>query len=239
MQELDLETMQLTGSTTSLWDGAVKGNLEAEAPHLYKINGMYYLLNAEGGTSHNHAVSIARSQNITGLYQNNARNPILTHRHRGVDYPIACTGHAELVETQTGEWWLALLATRPYGGYYYNLGRETFLAPVVWEEGWPIVSPGSGRVEYEYPVPNLPEHRWPTQPACDNFEFETLAPIWNFLRTPPRGFLEPNGPPRIFASAIASGKISQPGQPQFCGTATATYQFHRPNSFGFFTGKHK
>jgi xylan 1,4-beta-xylosidase len=159
LQELDLKTMQLKGPKYSLWDGAVKGNLEAEAPHLYKVNEMYYLMVAEAGTEHNHAVTIARSKNITGPYEGNYRNPILTHRHLGFDYPIACTGHADLVETQNGEWWMVLLATRPYGGYYYNLGRETFLAPVRWEGGWLIISPGSGRVEFEYPPPNLPEHR--------------------------------------------------------------------------------
>lgn len=90
LQELDLETMQLTGPTYSPWDGAVKGNLEAEAPHLYKVGSFYYLLVAEAGTEHNHAVTIARSKSITGPYTGNPRNPILTHRHLGYDYPIAC-----------------------------------------------------------------------------------------------------------------------------------------------------
>ena len=77
-----------------------------------------------------------------------------------------------------------LLAMRPYGGYFYNLGRETFLAPLRWEDGWPVVSPGSGRVEAAYTAPELPEQRWPAPPACDQFEAESLAPCWNFLRTP-------------------------------------------------------
>jgi alpha-N-arabinofuranosidase len=83
---------------------------------------------------------------------------------------------------------MVMLAMRPYGGYYYNLGRETFLAPVRWEDGWPIVSPGTGRVEFEYPVPDLPVHRWPTRPARDNFKAETLDLCWNFLRTPREDF---------------------------------------------------
>ena len=106
----------------SLWDGAVKGNLHAEAPHIYKINGLYYLMIAEAGTGHNHAVTIARSEHITGPYENNHRNPILTHRHLGLDYPIVGTGHADLVETQNGEWWMVCLAMRPYGGYFYESG---------------------------------------------------------------------------------------------------------------------
>jgi alpha-N-arabinofuranosidase len=217
LQELDLETMQLKGPKYSLWDGAVKGNLEAEAPHLYKVNGLYYLMISEAGTERNHAVTIARSENITGPYQGNHLNPILTHRHLGMDYPIACTGHADLVETQNGEWWMVLLATRPYGGYYYNLGRETFLVPVVWEAGWPIVSPGSGRVESEYPAPNLPEHRWPTPPACDNFEAGTLDFCWNFLRTPREDFWSLTERPGCLRLRLRPQMLSELANPSFVG----------------------
>ncbi|MBN1303255.1 MAG: glycoside hydrolase family 43 protein [Anaerolineales bacterium] len=196
LQELDLERMQLKGKRYGLWDGAVKGGVHAEAPHLYKVNGLYYLLIAEGGTGHNHAVTIARSKKITGPYESNPRNPILTHRHLGQDYPIVGTGHSDLVETHQGEWWLVLLAMRPYGGYAYNLGRETFLAPVRWEEGWPVVSPGIGRVEFEHPAPALSAHPWPARPACDHFEADTLDFCWNFLRTPREEFWSLTDRPR-------------------------------------------
>ena len=217
LQELDLVMMQLKGPTYSLWDGAVKGNHETEAPHLYKVDGTYYLLVAEAGTAHNHAVSIARSQNITGPYEGNPRNPILTHRHLGQDYPIACTGHADLVETQNGEWWMVLLATRPYGGYYYNLGRETFMVPVCWEEGWPIVSPRSGRIEFEYPAPNLTPQCWSTPPACDNFEAETLAPCWNFLRTPREEFWSLTERPGILRLNLRPQTVAELVNPSFVG----------------------
>jgi xylan 1,4-beta-xylosidase len=184
LQELDLATMRLIGEPQVIWDGAVKGAVWAEASHIYKVQGRYYLLAAEGGTAHHHAVSVARSEAITGPYEANRGNPILTHRHLGLDYPIVGTGHADLVDTPSGEWWMVLLAMRPYGGYYYNLGREAFLAPVRWEDGWPIVSPGTGRVEFSYPAPNLPEHCWPSTPACDHFDGLTLASHWFFLRTP-------------------------------------------------------
>ncbi len=190
LQELDLEAKQLVGERYVLWDGAVKGAVYAEAPHLYKIYGRYYLLIAEGGTEHNHAVTIARSEAVTGPFVGNPRNPILTHRHLGLDYPIVGTGHADLVETQYGEWWMVALAMRPYDGYYYNLGRETFLTPVRWEDGWPIVSPGTGRIEAEYTVPNLPGHAGaipeeaPESTWRDDFDDPILALTWNFLRTP-------------------------------------------------------
>jgi xylan 1,4-beta-xylosidase len=217
LQELDLETMHLRGPKHALWDGALKGNRHAEAPHLYKIEGMYYLMIAEGGTGHHHAVTIARSENISGPYEGNPRNPILTHRHLGVGYPIACTGHADLVETQNGEWWMFLLATRPYGGYFYNLGRETFLVPVVWEEGWPIVSPGSGRVEFEYPAPDLPERLWPTRPVCDHFEAGTLDVCWNFLRTPREGFWSLTERPGFLRLRLRPQMLSERANPSFLG----------------------
>ena len=188
MQELHLESMQLVGEQTILWGGAMKEAPFSEASHIYKVDGTYYLLTAEGGTSHDHAVIIARSSSVTGPYEGNLRNPILTHRHLGLDHPITNPGHADLVETQNGEWWMVALASRPCGGYFYNLGRETFLTPVRWEEGWPVVSPGLGRIAFEHPAPDLPEHPWPSIRACDHFDTESLAHCWSFLRTPREPF---------------------------------------------------
>lgn len=184
LQELDLETMQLTGPTYAIWDGALKQAVHPEAPHIYKIDGMYYLLIAEGGTAHDHAITIARSESITGPYKGHLRNPILTHRHLGLNHPITSTGHGDLIQTQNGEWWMVALAIRPYGGYFYNLGRETFLVPVTWEDGGPIVNYGVGKIEFEHDFPNLPEHRWETSRDRDDFDDDSLAYHWHFLRTP-------------------------------------------------------
>jgi xylan 1,4-beta-xylosidase len=217
LQELDVKSMRLIGEPQVLWDGALKGAIWAEAPHLYKVQGRYYLMIAEGGTAHHHAVTIARSEAIAGPYQANPGNPILTHRHLGLDYPIVGTGHADMVETQSGEWWMALLAMRPYGGYFYNLGRETFLAPVRWEEGWPIVSPGSGRVERTYPAPDLPERCWPIAPACDHFDERTLAGQWNFLRTPRQQFWSLSKRAGYLRLQLQPERLSERGSPSFVG----------------------
>ena len=217
LQELDLQSMRLVGEESILWDGAVKGAVWAEAPHIYKVEGRYYLLIAEGGTAHHHAVTIARSNLITGPYEGNRGNPILTHRHLGLDYPIVGTGHADLVQTQTGEWWLVLLAMRPYGGYFYNLGRETFLTPVRWEAGWPIVSPGTGRVEFSYPVPDLPETTWPQTPARDDFDSPALALQWNFLRTPREEFYSLSERPGHLRLRLRPQQLSEPANPSFVG----------------------
>jgi xylan 1,4-beta-xylosidase len=217
LQELDIKNMRLTGEISVLWEGALKKAIWAEAPHLYKIKGYYYLMIAEGGTAHNHAVTIARSDKVTGPYEGNPRNPIVTHRHLGLDYPIVGTGHADLVETQTGEWWMVLLAMRPYGGYFYNLGRETFLVPVRWEEDWPIVSPGTGRVESSYPVPDLPERAWSAAPARDDFDTSTLAFYWNFLRTPRDEFYSLSECPGHLRLRLRPQRLSEQTNPSFVG----------------------
>jgi alpha-N-arabinofuranosidase len=218
LQELDLDTMRLKGERHGIWQGALRGCEWAEAPHLYKINGLYYLMIAEGGTGFEHAVTIARSGNVAGPYYGNPRNPILTHRHLGRGYPVTGTGHADLVQTQKGEWWMVLLAMRPYGGYFYNLGRETFLTPVRWEDDrWPTVSPGLGRVPDEHPAPDLPEQPWPSEPACDGFDGGRLAFCWNFIRTPREAFWSLTERPGFLRLRLRPERISERVNPSFAG----------------------
>jgi len=153
IRELDPETKKLTGPEHVVWSGAVKGAVWAEAPHLYKVDGTYYLMAAEAGTEFHHAESIAQADVVTGPYTGTRGNPILTHRHLGRQHPVVGAGHADLVEAADGSWWAVLLAMRTYGGYHYPLGRETFLVPVVWEDGWPVFAPGVGKVPDEVEVP--------------------------------------------------------------------------------------
>ncbi|MFF2620267.1 glycoside hydrolase family 43 protein [Oerskovia jenensis] len=155
LRELDLAAGALAGPEHVLWRGALHGAVWAEGPHLYRVGDHYYLLASEGGTEHRHAVSVARADAVTGPYTGNPANPILTHRHLGRDFPVVGVGHGDLVETAAGEWWMVLLGSRPYGGYFPNLGRETFLAPVVWEDGWPVVAPGVGHVAGSFPLPDV------------------------------------------------------------------------------------
>ena len=217
LQELDLAGMRLLGEPQALWDGALKRVVWAESPHIYKVDEYYYLLIAEAGTAYHHAVSVARSKTITGPYEPNRANPILTHRHLGLDYPIVGAGHADLVDTPSGEWWMVLLAMRPYGGYFYNLGRETFLAPLRWEDGWPVACPGTGRVEFSYPVPALPEKTWPAVPACDDFDSPALALQWNSLRTPPEQFCSLTERPGFLRLHLRLESLAEPASPSFIG----------------------
>lgn len=189
MREFDPVGLKLIGDERVLWrGGAMREAVWLEAPHLYKVDGRYVLLCAEGGTDFEHSVVVATADEVTGPYRASKLNPLLTHRHLGRDHPVAATGHADLVCTQAGQWYAVLLATRPYGGYYYNLGRETFVVPVSWENGGPVFSPGSGRVEDHYDVPDLPAHPWPEVAETDDFDAPELDPVWLFLRTPEERF---------------------------------------------------
>ena len=151
MQEIDLQKGELVGRDYSLYEGAMKDACWVEGPHIYKIGGYYYITCAEMGTSFEHSISVARSKELTGPYENYKCNPLLTHRHLGRNYPIQDIGHGDLVDTPEGEWYLVMLGTRTLNGVT-ELGRETFLAKVIWEEGWPVVNPGEGKVLWQQAV---------------------------------------------------------------------------------------
>lgn len=184
LSQIDLEKFRLVGEKTMVWGGSLAEPAWPEAPHLYKINGYYYLMIAEGGTEHFHSETIARSENVRGPYHSYRGNPILTQRHLGMAAPIANTGHGDLVQLKDGTWYIVFLASRPYGGYHKNLGRETFIAPLIWEEGWPVVSPGTGSIQFSYEGPDLPEFPVEPVPAKDDFDQGRLSFVWNFLGTP-------------------------------------------------------
>ena len=191
--EIDLAEMKLVGERRILWGGAMVHCWAPEAPHLYKKDGWYYLMIAEGGTEHMHAVTISRSRTVMGQYEGYQGNPILTHRHLGKLYPVCNVGHGDLVELKDGSWYMVMLASRLMDGYHKILGRETFLAPVEWEEGWPVVSPGTGRVEMCYPQPeSLPEQPFGegALPLETNVDFgrDALGMEWNQIGTPGEEF---------------------------------------------------
>lgn len=193
LRQFDPVAGALVGPEHILWNGAVLGAVWAEGPHLYKVDGTYYLLAAEGGTEFHHAVCVARSESVTGPYEGNRSNPILTHRHLGRGMDVVGPGHADLVQAADGSWWAVLLAMRAYGGYHYNLGRETFLVPVVWEDGWPVFAPGEGRVPTRVDVPFAV---LPSSPADAGPRTGLVLPTdlrWTSLRRPAAEFAVAQG----------------------------------------------
>lgn len=107
-----------------------------EAPHLYKHDGYYYLMTAEGGTGYEHAVTMARSRTIEGPYEVDPLNPILTSHHTP-DNPLQKAGHGSITQGHNGKWYMVHLCGRPVGEERLCiLGRETALEEVEWKEGW-------------------------------------------------------------------------------------------------------
>jgi xylan 1,4-beta-xylosidase len=179
--ELDIETGTRIGERKLIWQGT--GGSFPEGPHLYRINGWYYLLIAEGGTEYGHIVTIARSETPFGPFESCPHNPVLTHR--STDNKIQATGHADLVQTAAGEWWAVFLGIRPVGyPAVHHLGRETFLAPVIWTaDGWPNIG-DNGQAALELDRPSLPRSEPAAWSAFDHFDQPELPLYWNFLRNP-------------------------------------------------------
>ncbi len=197
LSELDPETFQFIGSRRKIWDGARTTSKWIEAPHLYHINDWYYLIVAEGGTFSNHSVMMARAKSVEGPYEICPRNPIVTHRHLPLAREISVTGHADIVQTQNGEWWMVLLAVRPYvdpedseGNFHFNTGRETFLVPFHWEkDGWPLLDTENGIVHSSERRPDLPEFipaglNPMEQEVLDDFDEAALDLRWNTIQAP-------------------------------------------------------
>jgi len=180
----DLGTGELTSEPRLVWRGT--GGRYPEGPHMYKVDGRYYLMISEGGTEYGHMVTIARSESPGGPFEACPRNPILTHRDTQLDQPIQGTGHPDLVEDGEGNWWMFFLAFRPQGGYFHHLGRETFLAPVRWDgDGWPVVN-GGRTVDLDMTVEGLPERSVPETRVRDGFDSD-LGVLWNHVRNPVEG----------------------------------------------------
>ena len=183
LQELDTKKGELVGRREQLTHGHANNAIWAEGPHLYKINGKYLLMIAEGGTHFEHAITVHHSDSVFGPYVADMVNPVMTHRHLGADYPVHSIGHADLVQTQNGDWWSVMLGKRFVDGYTL-LARETFLTPVHFEGQRPVFNAGVGKVPVEQKRPDLPWSPFPQKPVRDDFSGESLGLEWNMLRTP-------------------------------------------------------
>jgi xylan 1,4-beta-xylosidase len=144
MQEFDLRAQKPVGPRRVLVNGGVdlsRKPIWIEGPHVYRIGGWYYLNCAEGGTGDGHSQVIFRSKSVWGPYLPYEHNPILTQRDlpRDRPNPVTNAGHADLVQHHDGSWWAVFLASRPYRDSLYNTGRETYLLPVEWKDGWPVI----------------------------------------------------------------------------------------------------
>jgi xylan 1,4-beta-xylosidase len=183
LQEYSCERQKLIGSSRTIFKGTPLGF--TEGPHLYKRNGYYYLLTAEGGTGWGHAVTMARSRELAGPYKLHPDTYILTSRHRP-DVELQRAGHADLVETQTGETYMLHLCGRPLRNRgRCTLGRETAIQRMVWSaDDWLRTADGQGIPCSEVAAPALPEHVFPEAPAREDFDNAQLPLEFQWLRSP-------------------------------------------------------
>ncbi len=182
LQEFCPQEKKLIGPVRNIFKGTEIGLVEG--PHLYKKEGWYYLVTAEGGTSYEHAVTVTRSGALTGPFEVHPDNPLVTSKGNPELY-LQKAGHGSLVETQSGDWYLAHLCGRPLTPLgACNLGRETALQKITWEGGWPRLEGGGNRPEARVAAPKLPEHTFLAEPETDDFSSDTLSLHWQSVRIP-------------------------------------------------------
>ena len=183
LQEYSPAEQRLVGSPQLIFKGTAIGF--TEGPHLYKRGGYYYLLTAEGGTSWGHAITFARSRTLTGPYELHPDVHILTARHRP-DIELQRAGHADLVDTQTGETYMVYLCGRPIRNRgRCILGRETAVQEMAWgEDGWLRTADGLGLPSSEVAAPGLPACPFPGKPVREDFDGPELPLDFQWLRSP-------------------------------------------------------
>lgn len=178
--EIDIETGEKLSESRCIWHGS--GGRFLESPHLYKINGIYYLMAAEGGTEYGHMITYARSSSVWGKFENYPRNPVLTNRNKA-PYIIQGIGHGDLIQDSCGGWHILSLGFRQMDLWmpYHNLGREVFLTPVKFhEDGW-FTAGNDGTADETYEIDGNFEQTGKNIYTFENTEWDKE---WCYLRHP-------------------------------------------------------
>ena len=234
MQELDPNSFQLKGQRFFLWRGACEG-VWAEGPHIYKKDGNYYLLIAEGGTSYNHAIMVAISDNITGPYIPNDRNPIFSSRHLSYDNWVHSTGHGDLIELENGRWYVVMLGIRGELKRKSNMGRETFIAPVSWEREpyswkeekilWPVIAPKSGKILKNNPLIFNETLVTKETVFVDEFNKNNMGLQWVFRRVPMENMFDLEENPGFLRIYLTPNKLQERVRANFTGIKQTESEF--------------
>jgi len=243
LQQFDTKQMKLIGPRKVLIDSGVhpeENPIWIEGPHIFRKDGAYYLIAAEGGTAEGHSEVVFRSDKVTGPYVPFADNPILTQRDLKGS-PITSTGHASFVKTPSGDWWSVFLGVRPYDDQNFNTGRETFLMPVRWEQGWPRITDHGARVPWVARRPNLPAGSRAPVPTSgsftirDEFNGSKLPPYWMMMRNPVgKWWRLAGGALHLDARGTALGDMGNPSlwarrQQHLNATVTTRVRFNPPS----------
>lgn len=199
LHEFDVRGDSLKGEPREILRGGThvqQNPIWIEGPHLFRVGRWYYLMCAEGGTGAWHSEVILRAGSLDGPWEEyTAGNPILTQR-TGLDPlrpdVVTSAGHADIVQTPKGDWWAVFLACRPYEDDYYNTGRDTYMLPVTWRDGWPVIldkgkavpTVADGPREYAGKTGGGDSLLTGNFSYIDRFDGDRLAMRWNFLRQP-------------------------------------------------------
>ena len=184
VQRYDRAARKLAGPEHMIFQGTEVGL--TEAPHLYRKDGWYYLVTAEGGTSWTHQVTVARSRELLGPYEADPAGPMLTSTGHP-ELTLQKAGHGSLVQTPAGQWYLAHLVGRPYTPMgRCVLGRESAIQEVHWTgDGWPCIDGGVPADTVPAPIGvTVP----PVRPISteeheeDDFNAPALGVNWSTLR---------------------------------------------------------
>jgi xylan 1,4-beta-xylosidase len=179
--EIDITTGKLVTPLKAISKGFVSD--DTEGPHVFKREGWYYITMGEGGSRSLHMQTIGRSKSPWGPFKSDSLNPVITQNNAWWHH-IRALGHADFIDAPDRSSWVVCLGTRhAYYDAFSVIGRETFLLPVTWENGWPKI-----KNEYKQKLlvhePTLPQHKWQEIPSKDDFEKSNLALSWSLLAYP-------------------------------------------------------
>lgn len=230
LEEIEIETGKMIGEQKTIWGGIGGGFLEA--PHIYKVGEWYYLLTAEGGTNFNHMATVARSTNIWGRYESCPHNPVLTNVH-DTSKQVQCAGHGDLIQDHRGNWWMLHLGIRLSRRTMSHLGRETFLTPVRWENGWPVA--GHGRMARLTEEGTL----WAEQKKAYRFHADfrktEWEPEWIFLRRPVKeNYVRDGESLKLYPAQVA---LDDGKNPTFAAIRQPDFECQVRTEFSFAAGK--
>ncbi|MFA9390354.1 MAG: glycoside hydrolase family 43 protein [Prolixibacteraceae bacterium] len=234
IQEFNVENDSTFGPRKVLVDGGIhpeENPIWIEGPHMYKIDGQYFLMSAEGGTGPDHSEVILRSNTPMDGFVAWDKNPILTQRYLDANrpMPITCAGHADLVKTKEGDWWAVFLACRPIDGEFENLGRETFLMPVKWsDDGFPYLTQGDDVVPMigqRKGVKRSQELTFGNFSKTDDFDSAELDLQWLTLRTSGINLYSLNDNPGFLALKCDTILARDKATPAFVGRRMQHHKF--------------
>ncbi|WP_138493611.1 glycoside hydrolase family 43 protein [Paenibacillus pinistramenti] len=212
--EIEIDSGQKLSPSRTIWQGS--GGRYLESPHMYKINGLYYLLAAEGGTEYGHMETYARSSSVSGPFEAYPHNPVLTNRNLG-GYELQGVGHGDLVQDNKGNWWLFHLGFRQTGQYmtYHHLGREVFLTPVTFgEDGW-FTAGHNGTTLLSFDTDRIPDTVVQNEKKIFTFDNTDWNLDWCYLRHPHyENYLLESGRLKLRGSEVT---LDEPGSPTFIG----------------------